>query len=201
MYTRNHQPERLQQALDNLRRALEELESAIVEFEEELSGRSSVRPPERRGLDLLSIPEVCQELGMGKSWLYRKLKSGEIPSIKLGRVIKVKRSALEEYLENQALQQAHDTVGRVTDQAQGALGELAGQIGQVAHGARQSTGRAVDVGQAAEERAGTAEKEPAATQAAKRKAQALGVNLSQVEGSGAGGFITLKDVTSAANRR
>ncbi len=197
----NHQPERLQQALDNLREALEELESALVEFEEEYYGRSSVRPPERKGLDLLSIPEVCQELGMGKSWLYRKLKSGEIPSIKLGRVIKVKRSALEEYLENQSLRQTHDTVGRVTDQAQGALGELAGQIGQVAHGARRNTGRAVDVGQAAEERAGTAEKEPDATQAAKRKAQALGVDLSQVEGSGAGGFITLKDVVSVANQR
>src|SRR5215210_2267847 len=105
MYT--HFPERLQQALDNLRQALEELESAMVEFEEQLYGQSSVRPPERRGLDLLSIPEVCQELGMGKSWLYRKLKSGEIPSIKLGSVIKIKRSALEEYLENQASQQAH----------------------------------------------------------------------------------------------
>ena len=198
MNARNHQPERLQQALDKLRGALEELESAMVEFEEEYYGRSAVRPPERRGLDLLSIPEVCQELGMGKSWLYRKLKSGEIPSIKLGRVIKVKRSALEEYLENQALQQAPNAVGRVTDQAQGALGELAGQV---AHGARRSTGRAVDDGQAAEQRAGTAEKVPDATQAAKRKAQALGVDLSQVEGSGAGGFITLKDVVSVANQR
>ncbi len=51
-------------------------------------------------MDLLSIPEVCQELGMGKSWAYRKLrlKSEEIPSIKLGRAIKDKRADLEEYL-------------------------------------------------------------------------------------------------------
>jgi excisionase family DNA binding protein len=95
----NHQPVPIQRAVDNLRRALEELESALVEFEEEISGQSSVRPQERKGLDLLSIPEICQELGMGKSWLYRKLRSGEIRSIKLGSVIKVRRSALEEYLE------------------------------------------------------------------------------------------------------
>ena len=179
---RTHSPERLQQALDNLRRVLEELESAIVEFEEQFYGQSSVRPPERRGLDLLSIPEVCQELGMGKSWLYGKLKSGEIPSIKLGRVIKVKRSALEEYLENQAAQQASDTVGRVTHQAQGTLGQVADQVGQAVGGL-----------------AGTPEEGPNATPAAKRKAQAMGVDLSQVKGSGAGGFITINDVVSAAN--
>lgn len=37
---------------------------------------------------------------MGKSWTYRKLKSGEIPSVKLGRSLKVKREDLEEYLES-----------------------------------------------------------------------------------------------------
>ena len=38
---------------------------------------------------------------MGKSWIYRLLRSGEIPSVKLGRSIKVKRTDLEEYLEKQ----------------------------------------------------------------------------------------------------
>jgi excisionase family DNA binding protein len=37
---------------------------------------------------------------MGKSWTYRRLKSGEIPSVKLGRSIKVKREDLEEYLDS-----------------------------------------------------------------------------------------------------
>ncbi len=41
---------------------------------------------------------------MGKSWVYRKLKSGEIPSIKLGHNIKIKRTDLEEYLESQRYQ-------------------------------------------------------------------------------------------------
>ena len=97
--------QRLKQALDDHRQALEGLESALLEFEEALTGEASVRPESsRKGLDLLSIPEVCQELGMGKSWVYRRLKSGEIPSIKLGHNIKVKREELEQYLESQRQQ-------------------------------------------------------------------------------------------------
>ncbi len=182
MNARNHQPEPIQQAVDNLRRALEGLESALVEFEEGLFGQSSVRPQERKGLDLLSIPEVCQELGMGKSWVYRKLRSGEIPSVKLGRVIKVKRSSLEEYLERQEIQRTQARAGQLTDQAQGVLGQVAGHVGRAAEGL-------VD----------TAEQEPAVTKAAKQKAQALGVDLSQVQGSGIGGRITIKDVVGAAS--
>jgi excisionase family DNA binding protein len=48
---------------------------------------------------LLSVEEVCEELGMGKTWVYRRLRSGEIPSVKLGRTIKVRRDELEEYLQ------------------------------------------------------------------------------------------------------
>jgi excisionase family DNA binding protein len=120
----------IKQGLEHLRQALEELESAMIEFEEKLSGESSVRPQEQRGLDLLSIPEVCQELGMGKSWLYRKLKSREIPSIKLGSKIKIKRSALEEYLQDQVIQRPQDTVGQLTDQAQGTVGQVTSRVVQ-----------------------------------------------------------------------
>ena len=187
MNAQTHQPQRLRQALDNLRRALEELESALVEFEEKLSGQSSVRPQERRGLDLLSIPEVCQELGMGKSWVYRKLRSGEIPSVKLGRNIKVKRSSLEEYLESHAVQQAQALAGQLTDQAQGAVGQVAGHVGRATRGLTGTTEQEPAV------------TEPAVTKAAKRKAEALGVDLSQLQGSGVGGRITIKDVIGAAS--
>ena len=96
--------QRLRQALRAHREALEVLESAVLEFEESLSGEAQGRPQEGRGLDLLSIPELCQELGMGKSWVYRHLRSGEIPSVKLGRSIKVKRTDLEQYLEKHRYQ-------------------------------------------------------------------------------------------------
>ena len=92
--------QRLKEALRSHRESLEELESALLEREESIRGEAQERPQERQGLGLLSISELCQELGMGKSWIYRRLRSGEIPSVKLGRSIKVKRADLEEYLEN-----------------------------------------------------------------------------------------------------
>jgi excisionase family DNA binding protein len=36
---------------------------------------------------------------MGKSWVHRRLRSGEIPSVRLGNNIKVKREDLQEYIE------------------------------------------------------------------------------------------------------
>jgi excisionase family DNA binding protein len=93
--------QRLKKALDAHRQALEGLESALLEFEEALMGESSMRPEKsREGLELLSIPAVCQELDMGKSWVYRQIKGGELPSVKLGRSIKITRQDLEDYLES-----------------------------------------------------------------------------------------------------
>jgi hypothetical protein len=37
---------------------------------------------------------------MGKSWVYRRLRSGEIPSVRLERTIKVKRDELEVDLQS-----------------------------------------------------------------------------------------------------
>ena len=100
--------QRLREALENHRKALEELESIMLEFEGTLdTGEDPERSQEGqegREFELLSIPQVCQALGMGKSWTYRRLKSGEIPSIKLGRNIKVKRQDLDKYLESHRYQ-------------------------------------------------------------------------------------------------
>jgi excisionase family DNA binding protein len=96
---RSTRPERLKQALNDLHKALEGFESALLEFEETLEGEKQKRFQAGKGLELLSISEVCQELGMGKSWVYKKIKSGDIPSVKLGRTIKVPRRDLEEYLK------------------------------------------------------------------------------------------------------
>ena len=103
MMSTTHQ--RIRQALEAHRKALEELESTLLELEGTLSVEEGTKRPQDgqeggEGLGLLSIPEVCQALGMGKSWTYRRLKSGEIPSMKLGRNIKVKRQDLEKYLES-----------------------------------------------------------------------------------------------------
>jgi excisionase family DNA binding protein len=92
----------LKEALQTHHKALEQLESALLEFEQSISGEATLRPQldEQRGsVQLLSIPQLCQELGMGKSWIYRRLRSGETPSVRLGRTIKVRRDELEQYLQ------------------------------------------------------------------------------------------------------
>jgi len=97
------QPQRLKQALGHLRQALEETESVLLDSDEtffEEEEKHVQRTPERRGQDLFSVIEVSQELGMGKTWVHRKIKSGEIPSLRLGNNIKVRREDLEEYLES-----------------------------------------------------------------------------------------------------
>ena len=107
--------EPLRQALEVHHRSLEELESALIGLEKALGGQEArpERPQAKQGeagggagggLELLSITGVCQELGMGKSWVYRRIQSGEIPSVKLGRNIKVRREDLEGYLEHQRYQ-------------------------------------------------------------------------------------------------
>jgi len=73
---------RTEQSLDILRQALEEFESRLLEFEEALEGeelerKETVHPRSREGPpQLLSIPEIREVLGMGKSWVYRRLKGG-----------------------------------------------------------------------------------------------------------------------------
>jgi excisionase family DNA binding protein len=100
--------QQLKKTFEALRQALEAAESALIEFEETLEGSPSDRSQTQRGLDLLSIPEVCQELGMGKSWVYQRIRSGEIPSVKLGHNIKVRRKALEEYLDHHSYRPSKD---------------------------------------------------------------------------------------------
>ena len=97
----------LRQALDTCRRALEEFESALQGFEEVPDEKENA--PERslnghlngQNLRLLSLPEVCQELGEERTVVYKRLRSGEIPSVKLGRTLKVRQPDLEEYIKGQ----------------------------------------------------------------------------------------------------
>jgi pyruvate/2-oxoglutarate dehydrogenase complex dihydrolipoamide acyltransferase (E2) component len=81
------------------------------------------------------------------------------------------------------------TVMDVTELAEQTAQDAADTAGQ----AVQQVGQAVD---GAASRNGS-EEEPKATNAARRKAEELGVDLSGIQGSGAGGLITIKDVVQA----
>jgi excisionase family DNA binding protein len=45
---------------------------------------------------------------MGKSWVYRGLKGGEIPGIKTRRSVKLKRADLKQYLESRRYHPTED---------------------------------------------------------------------------------------------
>jgi pyruvate/2-oxoglutarate dehydrogenase complex dihydrolipoamide acyltransferase (E2) component len=82
----------------------------------------------------------------------------------------------------QALEQAAQDLGveerliQTLQQGQEACGQVAGQVAEGIHD------------------------EPDATETARQRAEELGVDLSQIEGSGAKGRITVKDVTRAAHQ-
>ena len=95
----------------------------------------------------------------------------------------------------QVAQGVQDTAGQAADQA----GQVAGQAQEAAGGAAQqvqdTAGQAA--GQAQQAAGGDGSEEPRATNAARRRAEQLGIDLSTIQGSGSGGLITIRDVTGS----
>ena len=110
-------PQRLEQALESFVEDLEGLEGAVQRFEEALleleegalkeealleeGALKEGAPVHQNGQSsrLLSPSEVCQELEADRASVYRRLRSGEIPSLKLGNALKVRRADLEGYMK------------------------------------------------------------------------------------------------------
>jgi pyruvate/2-oxoglutarate dehydrogenase complex dihydrolipoamide acyltransferase (E2) component len=123
----------------------------------------------------------------------------------------------EDGAATQAAQRAQDAAGQAAEQTQQAASQVNDQAGQVAQGvqdtAQQAAGQATDaveqtvaqadgaVDQATQQvgnvTGGDGDEGPKATSAARRKAEDLGVDLSQIQGSGAGGLITIRDVVQS----
>src|ERR687889_653292 len=116
MNTTTPTPQRLEQALESFVEDLEGLEGAVQRFEEALleleEGALEEGALEEGALEegapvyqngqtprLLSPSEVCQELEADRASVYQRLRSGEIPSLKLGNALKVRREDLEEYMK------------------------------------------------------------------------------------------------------
>ena len=78
----------------------EEVPNITLEVGETLKGslyEAVSEPAHKRSLQLLSVSEVGELLGMGRSWVYQQIKSGEIPSVQLGGSVKVKRENLQRF--------------------------------------------------------------------------------------------------------
>ena len=49
--------------------------------------------------DILIVEELCEVLRIGKNTAYKLLKSGEINSIKIGKIYKIPKKSVRKYLE------------------------------------------------------------------------------------------------------
>jgi excisionase family DNA binding protein len=67
--------------------------------------KDAVPTVEKRGQPeklLLRIGEVAEILGVGRSKCYEMIATGDIPSVKLGKLVRVSRAELEAWLANRS---------------------------------------------------------------------------------------------------
>lgn len=50
---------------------------------------------------LLDADEVAAMLRMGKDWLYAEVRAGRIPHVRLGRYVRFRKGAIDEWLREQ----------------------------------------------------------------------------------------------------
>jgi pyruvate/2-oxoglutarate dehydrogenase complex dihydrolipoamide acyltransferase (E2) component len=125
-----------------------------------------------------TLDEILEELEVGET----------VDEVLKGRLEEI-RATLEEILERQG--------GGIEGETRGALGEAGRRVRRSVDESGTIVEQTLDEsGEVSAET--TQHEEVQATPAAKRKAEELGVDLSQVEGTGSGGRITVRDVQSAA---
>jgi pyruvate/2-oxoglutarate dehydrogenase complex dihydrolipoamide acyltransferase (E2) component len=95
----------------------------------------------------------------------------------------------------QATEQVQQTASQATDQSSQLAGQAQDTAGQAAQQAQDTAGQAA--GQAQQAAGGDGTEEPRATNAARRRAEQLGLDLSTIQGTGSGGLITIRDITGS----
>ncbi len=53
--------------------------------------------------DILTVPQVAEALGIGKSSVYRLVEQRKIGALHIGKIIKVPKFALEDYVKTARL--------------------------------------------------------------------------------------------------
>jgi excisionase family DNA binding protein len=51
---------------------------------------------------LLTIEQVAKRLGIGRSLAWRLVREGALPSVRLGRLVRVPQTALDHWIDEQA---------------------------------------------------------------------------------------------------
>ena len=197
--------EAIEQALDEANSNVSRLDTDRLMRQGEVDATDAARREAReRGVDLTKIEGT-----------------GSDGRIIVSDVVEVAETmedgAGEDGAATQDAQRAQDAAGQAAEKTQQAASQVTDQAGQVAQGvqdtAQQAAGQATDaVGQtvaqadgavdqatqqAGNVTGGDGDEGPKATSAARRKAEDLGVDLSQIQGSGAGGLITIRDVVQS----
>jgi pyruvate/2-oxoglutarate dehydrogenase complex dihydrolipoamide acyltransferase (E2) component len=197
--------ETIEQALDEANSNVSRLDADRLMRQGEVDATDAARREAReRGVDLTKIEGTGSD---GRIIVSDVVEAAEV----------MEDGAGEDGAATQAAQRAQDAAGQAAEQTQQAASQVTDQAGQVAQGvqdtAQQAAGQATDaVGQtvaqadgavdqatqqAGNVTGGDGDEGPKATSAARRKAEDLGVDLSQIQGSGAGGIITIRDVVQS----
>jgi pyruvate/2-oxoglutarate dehydrogenase complex dihydrolipoamide acyltransferase (E2) component len=197
--------EAIEQALDEANSNVSRLDADRLMREGEVDATDAARREAReRGVDLTKVEGTGSD---GRIIVSDVVEAAE----------EMEDGAGEDGAAIQAAQRAQDAAGQAAEQTQQAASQVTDQAGQVAQGvqdtAQQAAGQATDaVGQTVAQADGAVDQAtqqagnvtrgdgdegPKATSAARRKAEDLGVDLSQIQGSGAGGIITIRDVVQS----
>jgi pyruvate/2-oxoglutarate dehydrogenase complex dihydrolipoamide acyltransferase (E2) component len=197
--------EAIEQALDEAKSNVSKLDADRLMRQGEVDATDAARrEASERGVDLTKVEGTGSD---GRIIVSDVVEAAEAMEDGTG----------EDGAATQAAQRAQDAPGQVAGQTQQAASQVTDQAGQVAQGvqdtAQQATGQATDaVGQTVAQADGTVDQAtqqagsvaggdedegPKVTNAARRKAEDLGVDLSQIQGSGAGGLITIRDVVQS----
>lgn len=59
--------------------------------------------------NLITIPELCKELGIGRTTAYKMIRTGKLPHGHIGRKIVIHRSALNQFIANTTNQKGAQT--------------------------------------------------------------------------------------------
>jgi pyruvate/2-oxoglutarate dehydrogenase complex dihydrolipoamide acyltransferase (E2) component len=195
--------EAIEQALDEANSNVSRLDTDRLMRQGEVDATDAARREAReRGVDLTKVEGTGSD---GRIIVSDVVEAAEA----------MEDGAGEDGAATQAAQRAQDAAGQAAEQTQQAASQVTDQAGQVAQGvqdtAQQAAGQATDaVGQTVAQTDGAVDQAtqqagnvtggdegPKVTSAARRKAEDLGVDLSQIQGSGAGGLITIRDVVQS----
>ncbi len=59
-------------------------------------------PPQRL---LFRVPEAAEQLGIGRTKIYEMIANGELPTIHIGRAVRISASALRKWIEEHEQQE------------------------------------------------------------------------------------------------